>query len=122
MNSQPMPPVFTSKKKILVLVMLVVVICVLFSVLYIQHMKSQMTAHIELKIAEQKTILSSLALVTANDGADSVVEKVIIDCSSDNRARFDQQLGQLQQLSGLELVEVEQLFNACGVSNRVEYS
>jgi hypothetical protein len=69
---------------------------------------------LKVKIAEQKTTLATLAEVTDRDGADSVVERIIKDCNADSRARFDTQLSRLQNLTRSELLEVEQLFEACG--------
>ena len=45
---------------------------------------------------------------------DAEVEKIITDCSSENRNRFDTQLSNLPKLRGQELVEMETLFNTCG--------
>ncbi len=90
-------------------------VCVfVFTAWYIQEMKSDIQSIATLKIAEQEKVLTTLAEVTDRDGADSVVEKIIQDCSSENRARFDTQLSRLPELRGAELVEMEQLFNACG--------
>ena len=103
-----------SKKKIILLFSVGMFICLLCASLYIKQKQSQIVALTELKIAEQETTLSSIALLTSKDGADSVVENIIKDCSPENRARFDEQLSQLQLLRGQQLVEMDQLFGACG--------
>ena len=103
-----------SKKKIILLFSVGMFICLLCASLYIKQKQSQIVALTELKIAEQETTLSSIALLTSKDGADSVVENIIKDCSPEYRARFDEQLSQLQLLRGQQLVEMDQLFGACG--------
>lgn len=81
---------------------------------YVSETKADTIAVTRLKIAEQEKRLATIAEVTGRDGADAVVEKIIQDCNAENRARFDTQLSQLPTLRGSELVEVEQLFSACG--------
>lgn len=81
---------------------------------YVAEMKADTIAVTRLKIAEQEKRLATIAEVTGRDGADAVVEKIIQDCSAEKRAQFDTQLSQLPTLRGSELVEVEQLFSACG--------
>jgi len=73
---------------------------------YVQHTKDA------LAVEEQKLI--SIANLTSNDRIDATVESIIIDCTIENRARFDQQLSILPQLKGLQLTEIEQLFYMCG--------
>ena len=81
---------------------------------YVGETKADTIAVTRLKIAEQEKRLATIAEVTGRDGADAVVEKIIQDCNAENRARFDTKLSQLPTLRGSELVEVEQLFSACG--------
>jgi hypothetical protein len=87
---------------------------VLCAFVYVRISTDGAVGALKVKIAEQKTTLATLAEVTDRDGADSVVERIIKDCNADNRARFDTQLSRLQSLTRSELLEVEQLFEACG--------
>jgi hypothetical protein len=103
-----------SRKKILLTALLFVVVTICCALLYIHQIQSKFIAHTKLKISEQQTTLSSIALLTAKDGADSTVLKIIKDCSPENRALFDEKLSNLPLLKGQELVVMEQLFNTCG--------
>lgn len=70
---------------------------------------------VELKIAQQQTVLASVAEVTARGGADAVVASIITDCSSGERGRFDTLLGTLDRgLTASELSELSRLFDRCG--------
>lgn len=93
-----------------------IVLCLIFVCVFVYIRQNQDTfvAHTKLKISEQQTTLSSIALLTSKDGADTVVSNIIRDCSPENRALFDEKLSNLPQLKGQELVQMEQLFNACG--------
>jgi hypothetical protein len=67
------------------------------------------------QIAGQKALLATIAETTARNGADAITESIVIDCALDDRSRFDQLLGSLDQgLLQSELIELEQLFGACG--------
>ncbi len=103
----------TNKKTILnaFVILFLLLVCVF---VYIRQNQEKFVAHTKLKISEQQTTLSSIALLTSKDGADMVVSKIIKDCSPENRALFDEKLSNLPQLKGQELVQMEQLFNACG--------
>ena len=89
-------------------------ISVLYVSWYVHSVQENIKVTTQLKIAEQKKVLGVLFEVINNDGADAVVEAIIKDCSIENREHFDTQLGNLANLKGQELVEMEQLFNACG--------
>jgi hypothetical protein len=66
-------------------------------------------------IVEQKSLLTTIAETTARNGADSVTETIIRDCSIDERAAFDSLLSRLDaQLTQTELRELERLFGRCG--------
>jgi len=81
---------------------------------YIRFEREDYVLHTQLKISEQETTLAAIAELTDRDGADAVVEKIIRDCSLENRDRFDTLLSKLAELRGSDLVEIEQLFDACG--------
>jgi len=70
---------------------------------------------IEIQIADQTTLLATIAETTARNGADSVTESIVKDCTLDERMRFDSLLDELNSnLSQSELVEIERLFGRCG--------
>lgn len=70
---------------------------------------------IELQLTEQRSLMLSIAETTARNGADSVTEQIVQDCSMNERTRFDELLSRLDQgLSNDELVELERLFGRCG--------
>ena len=69
----------------------------------------------ELQIANQETVLTSIAEVTARGGADAVVASIITDCSTRERGRFDSLLGSLDEgLTDRQLTELSRLFDRCG--------
>lgn len=82
--------------------------------IYIREVQSDYVLNTRLQISEQETQLAALAELTDRDGADAVVERIIKDCSPENRGRFDTLLSKLGELNAAELKEIEQLFNACG--------
>ncbi len=66
-------------------------------------------------IVEQKSLLTTIAETTARNGADTVTESIVRDCSPDERASFDTLLSRLDaQLTPTELRELERLFGRCG--------
>lgn len=76
---------------------------------------SDLKLQTEVLIAEQATRLSSIAEVTARNGADAITEQIIKDCSLAERNRFDDLLGRLNRgLTSSELNELERLFGRCG--------
>ncbi|MCA9366647.1 hypothetical protein KC887_00075 [Candidatus Kaiserbacteria bacterium] len=67
------------------------------------------------QVAEQETVLATIAEVTARNGADAVTESVIRDCTQTERSSFDSLLGRLDAgLSTTELSDLERLFGRCG--------
>jgi len=68
-----------------------------------------------LLISEQQAVLATIAETTARNGADSITEQIIKDCSLSERSTFDTLLGSLDKgLTQTELVELERLFGRCG--------
>ncbi len=101
-------------RKTIVLGLLVAFFVTLASSWYIHTMQSRVLAATQQKIAQQEEKLKVLTAIIAQDGANATVENIVRDCSSENRVKFDMQLGLLPQLRGAQLYEIEQLFNACG--------
>lgn len=66
-------------------------------------------------VSEQETVLTTIAETTARNGADSVTEAIIQDCSLAERASFDTLLNELDRgMSHAELTKLERLFGRCG--------
>tara|TARA_B100000508_G_scaffold37715_2_gene29514 strand:- start:16425 stop:17111 length:687 start_codon:yes stop_codon:yes gene_type:complete len=67
------------------------------------------------QIASQETTLAAIAETTARNGADTITESIVRDCSIKERSSFDDLLGRLNDgLARYELVELERLFGRCG--------
>ena len=81
---------------------------------YVHTKQAEYVSMMKVLIAQQETTLISIAEVTDRNGADAVVAGIIEDCDADERLAFDDLLGRLGSLHRLELVEVDQLFSACG--------
>jgi len=66
-------------------------------------------------IAEQVGTLSTIAEITARNGADTVTEAIIKDCTAAERGEFEDHLGRLNGgLTRNELISLERLFGRCG--------
>ncbi len=71
--------------------------------------------NIRSQIAEQQVLLSTIAEITARNGADAVTESIVRDCAVTERSQFNTLLGSLNNgLSHIQLVELERLFGRCG--------
>jgi hypothetical protein len=76
-----------------------------------QNLESQT----RLLISQQQSILATIAETTARNGADSVTEQIVKDCSLSERLTFDTLLGDLDSgLTQVQLIELERLFGRCG--------
>ncbi len=74
--------------------------------------KSQLA--LDAKVAEQELLLSKISELTRTNGADEITEKIIVDCTATERARFDALLDQLSgSISGQEIKELDTLFYKC---------
>lgn len=88
--------------------------CVFYvSSYYVEQQKEQIVDGLTIEILEHEKTLSTIAEITDRNGADTVVESIIIDCSAENRQRFELLLNNLSSLSPNELLEVEDLFDGC---------
>jgi len=81
---------------------------------YVHTQQAEYVAQMELLIAKQEATLISIAEVTDRDGADAIVSAIVKDCDLPEREKFDDLLSRLGSLNRTQLVEVGQLFNACG--------
>lgn len=92
----------------------IAVVVVTVSIITKERLEDARTA-VELQIANQETVLTSVAEVTARGGADAVVSEIITDCSQSERSDFDTLLGALDRgLSVARLQELQRLFDRCG--------
>lgn len=96
--------------------LIIIAVVAYFSVDYIVKTRvTNLQAHIEQKIIEQKVTLSTLLEITARNGADTVTSTVIRDCNVEERKEFDVLLGRLDQgLLNSELTKLDLLFGRCG--------
>ena len=100
--------------KIVRVLAFLVVIYILSAVVVYMRLSS-LRDQLSLEIAEQQTLLVALSETTARNGADSVTESIIKDCSQDDRSNFDDLLGRLDKgLSKSELLKLENIFGNCG--------
>lgn len=84
-------------------------------VVIVREKLDDLHAQIQMQIAQQQTLLTTIAETTARNGADVVTEGIIRDCNVNERTDFDNLLGQLDKgLSTAELTKLERLFGRCG--------
>lgn len=70
---------------------------------------------IDLKIAEQELLLGTIADLARRTEADAITNRIIVDCVTDERKRFDTLLDALSvQITTPELKELDILFYKCG--------
>lgn len=81
---------------------------------YVARTEDAIATELRTLITAQSTTLMTLAEATDTDGADSVVDAIVKDCTAPERERFDTLLSNLQNLRGAELAEVDRLFARCG--------
>lgn len=80
---------------------------------FMEEHEKDVVSGITLAIVEQEKTLATIAEVTDRNGADAVAERIIVDCSLENRVRFDDLLGRLATVNASELDEVDNLFDKC---------
>ncbi|MCA9357230.1 hypothetical protein H6784_00515 [Candidatus Nomurabacteria bacterium] len=99
-----------------ILVALVGIIVMYFIVTTLVDLRFQaLEIATKVRISDQEALLDKIAEITARNGADSVTESIIKDCSVTERIQFDTLLGHLNNgLDKTELVELERLFGRCG--------
>jgi len=97
------------------LIALAIATGVFLSMYIVQQRMQTFEANSRVQLAEQQALLSTIAETTARNGADSITESIVRDCSIDDRSRFDTLLGSLDSgLPRYELIELERLYLACG--------
>lgn len=101
-------------KNIIVLLLGVVAMYLIVTSLVDNRFK-EIELNTRLQIAEQEVSLATISEITARNGADSITESIVLDCSISERSKFDDLLSRLdQRLNRTELVELERLFGRCG--------
>ena len=91
-----------------------VLVAVLANALAAQRL-SAYSDQLESDIADVKNTLLHLVTIGAGNGADELTDRVLIDCSSIERERFDILLGSLDKnLDQEALTELDRLFGRCG--------
>lgn len=85
------------------------------SLMIVTNQTEDLTATITLQLSEQRSLLNTVAEITARNGADQITESIIRDCSVVERTSFDTLLGRLDSgLGRTDLVELDRLFGRCG--------
>lgn len=80
---------------------------------FVEEREKEIVSGITIEIVKQEKTLSNIAEITDRNGADAVVESIILDCPGPSRVRFDELLDRLGTLNNAELQEIDSLFNAC---------
>jgi hypothetical protein len=102
-------------RKYLLPALLILLVIVLVVRAVVQERFEDLRNTLTLQIADQERLLSTIAEITARNGADSVTEGIVKDCSVNERTEFDNLLGKLDQgLSLVDLNKLERLFGRCG--------
>lgn len=84
-------------------------------VLIARERLADLRSELLLQTSEQQALLFTIAETTSRNGADDITERIVKDCSLEERTLFDSLLGRLN--SGLlktELTTLERLFGRCG--------
>lgn len=102
-----------STKQLFITLCVALAVCLGVSSMYIEQSQAETALMLEVAIAEQSKTLTTLAELTAQNRADAVAESIVRDCSTENRARYEAFLNRLSRLTAAELIEAEQLFDAC---------
>ncbi len=76
---------------------------------------AELRGELLVQASEQRTLLNTIAETTARNGADTVTERIVIDCTVDERTKFDSLLSRLNDgLPKSDLAVLERLFGRCG--------
>lgn len=113
MNNSQMKSWLRSRNLILMLLLIGLIYTVVTVI--VNTRLQEIEIHTRTLISEQQALLATISEITARNGADSVTESVIKDCSFSERSQFDDLLGQLNKgLTHSKLVDLERLFGRCG--------
>lgn len=92
--------------------LIVVAVLIALSAWYVYEAKANVRLQLEGNIREQTEVLTELARIVDNNGADEVVSSIITDCP--RRTEFELLLVKLGSLPQKDLLTVQQLFESCG--------
>lgn len=106
----------TRRVTILLILVVLILISLYFIVRYTAVVQNRNTvAALDTIIANQEKLVISLGDTTRVGGADSEIERLIVDCSATDRQRFDTLLDLLSgTIAKSELTELNTLFYRCG--------
>jgi hypothetical protein len=113
MNSESKNEWFNSKNAIVLILGALVMYLVSTSLVEsrFRDIENSTRAH----IAEQESLMIAIAEASSRNGADTVIELNVRDCSIFERSSLDNLLDQLNNgLNNTKLVELERLFGRCG--------
>jgi hypothetical protein len=69
---------------------------------------------LEAQVANQERLIFQIAELTKTSGADVITQKIVVDCSANERARFDSLLDSLSgSITQAEIKELDSLFYKC---------
>lgn len=103
------------KVQFLTLAILVLIVSFISIRVALNERLQELQLETKVLIGDQETLLSSIVVTTARNGADEITESIIKDCSLNERNRFDELLSKLDAgLPRAELIELERLFGRCG--------
>lgn len=84
-------------------------------VIIVEEKLEDLHNQVEVQIKDQQSLLATIAETTARNGADTITEAIVRDCSLVERTTFDDLLERLDKgLSTSELTVLERLFGRCG--------
>lgn len=84
-------------------------------VIIVEEKLEDLHNQVEVQIKDQQSLLATIAETTARNGADTITEAIVRDCSLVERTSFDDLLERLDKgLSTSELTVLERLFGRCG--------
>lgn len=106
----------TKRVTLTLILTIVLLIGLYFIVRYtIDAQNRETVAALDTAIAEQEKNLITLAEITRTNGADTATERIIVDCSYDERQQFDKLLDLLSaSISKEQLLDLNTLFYKCG--------
>ncbi len=106
----------TKRVTLTLILTIILLIGLYFIVRYtIDAQNRETVAALDTAIVEQEKNLLTLAEITRTNGADTATERIIVDCTYDERQQFDKLLDVLSaSISKQQLTDLNTLFYKCG--------
>jgi hypothetical protein len=103
---------FIEENLLVSFILTLVAVAVVLGVGVAEYNQGDAEAHIEKLITAQESILKNLASITGRNGADTIIESIVSDCS--RRTEYEALLMSLETLSKKDLIASQNLFEVCG--------